>query len=104
MSAINKKLRSYRLACGFSQEAVAKEVGIKRTTLTAIENGDRKVLAEELLDFSRIYEVPVEELVNDGNESDTVTFVREFKKLSIEDKQDILDHIKNRNEIREVAF
>ena len=37
MLTINEKLRSYRLSSGLSQEAVANKLGMKRTTITAIE-------------------------------------------------------------------
>jgi transcriptional regulator with XRE-family HTH domain len=104
MIAINEKLRFYRLSCGLSQEAVAKEIGIKRTTVTAIENGDRKILAEELIDFSKIYGIPVETLLNDDCEDETITLIRGFKKLSEDDKQDVLHLIRNKNEFQEFAF
>lgn len=104
MLTINEKLRSYRLSSGLSQEAVANKLGMKRTTITAIENGDRKILAEELFEFSKIYHVPVETLLNSNDENEIIAFVREFTRLSSKDKQDILNFIRNKNEVHEIAF
>ena len=47
---IGARIRAKREDLGFSQEAVSRLLGFKdRQTLSAIENGERRVSADELL-------------------------------------------------------
>ena len=60
---IGAKLRSLREGCGYSQESVAKKVGILRTSLVNIEYGRQNISADMLCKFCAIYEVPFGEFV-----------------------------------------
>jgi DNA-binding XRE family transcriptional regulator len=46
---------SARRAAGFTQHAAAENLGYARTTVVAIEKGDRKVNAREIIRFARLY-------------------------------------------------
>ena len=48
--------------------------------------------------------MPVETLLNSNDENEIIAFVREFTRLSSKDKQDILNFIRNKNEVHEIAF
>jgi transcriptional regulator with XRE-family HTH domain len=48
---INARIKKYRLQKGFSQQDLAAKVGISRVSVTQVENGERKVTAEELSRF-----------------------------------------------------
>ncbi|NJK31588.1 MAG: ImmA/IrrE family metallo-endopeptidase [Deltaproteobacteria bacterium] len=52
---LGRRLREARNACGLSQEVVANQLGISRTSLTQIENGNRNVGGLELDQLARLY-------------------------------------------------
>jgi Zn-dependent peptidase ImmA (M78 family)/DNA-binding XRE family transcriptional regulator len=51
-----ERLRRAREDRGLSQQDVADRLGIARTTLIAIESGNRRLRAEELLAFAEVYD------------------------------------------------
>ena len=61
---LGERLRSARKAAGFTQDAAAANLGYARTTVVAIEKGDRKVNAGEIIRFARLYGKEVSDLVN----------------------------------------
>jgi Zn-dependent peptidase ImmA (M78 family)/DNA-binding XRE family transcriptional regulator len=60
---VGERLRDARRACGFTQEEVAERLGYARTTVVAIEKGERRVSAEGLLAFAGCYGRSVSGLV-----------------------------------------
>ncbi len=54
--ALGEKLRKQREYLGFSQDEVADSVGMPRSAVSLVENGQRKVEALELKRFARLYE------------------------------------------------
>src|SRR5574341_1370269 len=67
--AIATRLRAAREHAGLSQGQVAKLIGVQRPTISEIEAGRRRVSAEELDTFARVYSVSISWLAR--NESDT---------------------------------
>ena len=61
---LSKKIKTIREKLGFSQETLAKELGISRVAISQIENGDRKISAEEIAKLSRVFNVPTDILLN----------------------------------------
>lgn len=60
-SALGPRLKALREKSNFSQEALAQQFGFKdRQTLSAIETGERRVTAEELLRAVQIFGVPLD--------------------------------------------
>lgn len=60
-AGMGARIKAKRDELGFSQEAVARHVGFKdRQTLSAIETGERKVSAEELVRFSEVLAAPLD--------------------------------------------
>lgn len=57
------RLRQFRESLGFTQAAVAAELGVHRPTVSEIEAGRRAVTAEELYRFARLYSVAVSEIL-----------------------------------------
>jgi len=94
-SDMNERLKQKRKYLKLSQEFVARQMNLSRPTISAIESGQRKVTAEELARFSKLYGVTAEELmygaVSDNVE--TVMFARAFSELSDIDKKEILNLI-----------
>lgn len=58
-------LRSARKSNGLSQKAVADELGLPRTAITQIENGNRKLSTLELTKLANLYRCSVQELLDD---------------------------------------
>ena len=66
---IGERLREARKLAGLSQGQSAKMIGLHRPTITEIEAGNRKVSAEEIKQFSNLYDVSVSWLLGDVDES-----------------------------------
>ncbi len=78
-----------------SQEFVAKQMNLSRPTISAIESGQRKVTAQELDGFSKLYGISIEELMH-GKKTETAEmekFARAFSELSEIDKKEIMNLI-----------
>jgi len=55
MRQIGKELQDARKHRGMTQEAAAEVLGVARTTITAIEKGERRIKAGELIKLARAY-------------------------------------------------
>ena len=95
MSEVSQRLRTAREHAGLSQGQVAKMFDFHRPTVSEIEAGRRKVSAEELAEFARIYEVSTDWLTDsqqdDGLDDRVRLAARDLTKL----KKDDLDKILN---------
>jgi transcriptional regulator with XRE-family HTH domain len=92
-AAIALRLRAAREQAGLSQGQVAKMLKIQRPTISEIEAGRRKVLAEELPRFAEIYGVSISWLAKDEPEvSDPAVELaaRELAKLKKGDLDTVL--------------
>lgn len=98
---LNDRLRKARKYLNLSQEFVAKKTGLNRTSITAIELGQRNVSVEELKIFSQIYGISVDELVNGKKEnSNEKVLARLFSELSDIDKLEIQNLIEFKIRLR----
>jgi transcriptional regulator with XRE-family HTH domain len=57
-------VRQLRTARNMTQEKLASRLGIARSAVAQIESGKRKLSAEELLTLARVFDMPVEQLVD----------------------------------------
>ncbi len=60
---LGRRLQEARKARGLTQQDVAKELGIARTTVTAMEKGERRVQPGEILQLAKLYGRAVSDLV-----------------------------------------
>lgn len=95
MSELSERLRFAREQAGLSQAQVAKMMGVHRPTISEIEAGRRRVTAEEMVDFARIYDVSISWVSgsdkDDGVDDDRVRFAaRELAKLSPADLERVM--------------
>lgn len=74
---LGARLQDARKARGMTQQAVADEMEMARTTLVAIEKGERRVTAQELIRLAALYGRPVSELVS--RQIVTAGFVPQFR-------------------------
>lgn len=63
--ALGEKLQHARKRCGFTQADAARVLDVARTTITAIEKGDRRITSEELLALAGAYGTPVSDFVSE---------------------------------------
>jgi len=74
---LGERLKDARKARGLTQEAVATKLGILRTTLVAIEKGERRVTPGELIEMAKMYGRPVSEFVS--KRANKEPFVPQFR-------------------------
>ena len=91
------RLKTLRKNRHLSQSFVAKKLNIPRTALVAIESNKRKISADELKNFSELYNVSLDELMygttpvtSDNNVS---KLIKKFSTLSTSDQNEILNFI-----------
>lgn len=102
MTELGTRLQKARLALQLSQEYVARQLGLGRTSISQIELGNRKVSADELDQFSKIYQIPVEELLTGKPVvMPSQIFARKFNELSEDDQQEILNLMEFKRMMRE---
>jgi len=80
------RLRAARRARGLTQQDVANRLGFARTTVVAIEKGERPVKPQELIDLARIYDRPVNELLRTSQVPED--FVAQFRLRPGDEPQD----------------
>lgn len=91
---VKDKLKESREVLHLTQDYVAKVLGIPRTAIVQIENGNRKVSAEELSAFSRLYGVSADYLIGARTDDQNIQFfTRSFEGLSEQDQEEILNLI-----------
>ena len=103
---MNERLKQARKYLNLSQEFVARQMNLSRPTISAIEAGQRKVTAEELEGFSKLYGVCIDELVNGkaSENSKTEMFARAFSELSEIDQKEIMNLIDFKRKYKENLF
>ena len=99
---MHKRLRKYRKELGLTQEYVSKVLEVPRTTITAIESGERKVSTDELKKLSEIYGVNTELILHgySSDASDVNMFARTFSELSENDRKEIMNLIEFKKRLK----
>ncbi|NEO52582.1 MAG: ImmA/IrrE family metallo-endopeptidase [Okeania sp. SIO3B5] len=62
---LGERLRELRNKCGMTQESAAKVINAARTTMVAIEKGERRLKATELIKLARTYGISVSDFVRE---------------------------------------
>ena len=98
-----ERLKAARKYLKLSQEFVARQMNLSRPTISAIEAGQRKVTADELARFSKLYGVSVEELMygKTSDDANVEMFARAFSELSDIDQKEIMNLIDFKRRYRE---
>lgn len=63
---LGRRLQEARKACGRTQQDAAEHLGVARTTITAIEKGERRIQPSELTQLAALYGRSVGELLRRG--------------------------------------
>lgn len=94
---IAKRLKEARIQSGLSQDQSAKLMSLQRPTISEIEAGRRKVSAEEIIQFSELYDIDSSWLLLRENNSQDANYMfaaRELGKLDQEDIKKVIDILK----------
>ena len=96
---IGERLRKLRKYLGLTQEQVAEILSVGRDAIIRIEKGDRKIDLQELMNFSKLYNISMDELTTEEHtiNSSDVAFARGFNELSEKDKKEIISLIEYKN-------
>jgi transcriptional regulator with XRE-family HTH domain len=97
---IGARLRAAREEAGLSQGQAAKLLGTHRPTISEIEAGRRRVQADELSQFAKMYHVSVSWLLGeeggvDPHEEKARVAARELMKLKAEDLDRVMNLVKS---------
>ena len=102
---ISKKLKEARNSAGFSLDEASKRMNISRRRMVSIEADESQITTEEILEFAKLYNVDVRELLLesyvDSAEEEILckrygSFIKLFDQLSDRDKEDVIWVIKQR--------
>jgi len=101
---LGTKIKTTRENFGLSQERVAELLGVNRVTISQIENGERKISAEEIVKLSRIFNMPSDVLLD--LEKDIKVILGSRKKQKKKENQEIRINIpqKNLDKFKEVLL
>ena len=97
---IAERLKEARVSAGLSQESAAKILELQRPAISEIEAGKRKVSAEEIIRFAKLYKVNTSWLLlkeeeQEGEMNDQLKVAaRELSKMSDVDRKKLLDILK----------
>jgi Zn-dependent peptidase ImmA (M78 family)/DNA-binding XRE family transcriptional regulator len=72
LRTLGKELQTARKSRGLSQEEVANAIAVARTTLTAIEKGERRIRPDELIKLAHIYGRQVSDFVRARPNAETL--------------------------------
>jgi transcriptional regulator with XRE-family HTH domain len=93
-AALGARLKDAREYRGFSQEDVAKVLGVSRSAVSLIESGARRLDILELRKLAVLYQCRIEELTGElrpDAQPDSITMVgRAAAALSPEDRSEVL--------------
>lgn len=83
---LGEKLKDIRKELGFSQDFVAKELGITRQAVIAIEAGKRKIDSFELFKLADLYNVSARDLLTEQTPT-----------IAVSNFQEAVMHLRNNN-------
>lgn len=92
---LGKRIKYLREKIGISQQRLAELLGVSRPTVSQIENGERKISAQELIQLSKIFNLTVDNLLDLEKEPEVV--IREAKERKIKEKSRIRIGVPQKN-------
>lgn len=72
MTHLGQRIRNYRESRGLSQKKLARRLGVSRPTISQIENGERKICAEELQKLADIFNISIADLMNPQKQTQVI--------------------------------
>ena len=78
-----EKLMSLRKAKGWSQEDLSNQIGVSRQTISKWESSQTTPEMNKLIELSKIFEISVDELINDVDEETSATEEKVYTKINL---------------------
>ena len=98
---IHEKIKLLRTQMNLSQFYVSAYLGVGRSTYAQMENGNRKILAEDIPKLSALFGVSSDSLLNDSaTDRPAAELARRIELLDKRDQEEILNLIKFKEELR----
>ena len=94
---IGKRIQKYRILSGLTQESLATQMGLTRTSVVHIENGNQRLTIDKLYKISEILNVNIDKLlpkIEDKGPLDSVSKER----ISEKTQKQIISLIKTKGE------
>ena len=102
MKEIYERIKELRNQLNLTQEYVANYLGVNRATVTQMENGKRKVSADELSKLCSLFGVAADALLYGEEISKPATvFARSFERLNERDQAEIMNLIQFKEQLNE---
>lgn len=100
MSDINIMLKNERINSGFSQDYVAEQLGIRRTAITEIESGRRRVSTDELKKFCTLYRKSADFFLDlEKHDTKTDALMHYYNMLSHSERTELFYYVKAKAEM-----
>lgn len=101
MKEICERIKELRTQLHLSQEYVANYLGLNRTSFTQLENGNRKVTADDVAKLSTLFGVSADMIIHGADITTPATiFARSFDGLDETDKAEIMNLIRFKEQIK----
>jgi hypothetical protein len=101
MKNINQRIKQYRKQLNLSQEYVSNYLNMNRATYTQMENGNRKITADDLSKLSQLFGVSADNLLNENMVCEpTIMFARSFDNLDKDDQAEIMNLIRFKEQVK----
>lgn len=101
MKTIHERMKELRTELHLSQDYVAKYLNVSRSTLSQMENGNRKILADELSKLCTLFGVTADSLLGNAEMSQpTTVFARSFENLDETDQAEIMNLIRFKEQMK----
>lgn len=104
--AFAEKLKALRLENNMTQDYVAEQINVARSTIAGYETKNRQPSHEKLTSFARLFHVSIDYLLDDNACSrivvseartlpeDARDLLERYQKLSIRSKKDLIKHLR----------
>ncbi len=101
MKNTQDRIKDIRLSLHLSQDYVANYLGVNRSTYTQMENGNRKILANDIAKLSELFGISADSLLGNSEVGQpAIMFARSFEKLDERDQAEIINLIRFKEQIK----
>ncbi len=98
---LHERIKNLRSSLHLSQEYVANYLGMNRATFSQLENGNRKVTAEDLSKLSMLFGISADSLLHGSEFTMPATvFARSFEGLDERDQAEIMNLIRFKEQMK----
>lgn len=101
MAQVFERIKELRTKMHLSQDYVATYLGMNRATFSQMENGNRKVTANDLSKLSTLFGVSADSILNGSEISQpAAVFARSFESLDETDQAEIMNLIRFKEQMK----